>query len=111
MELKPVPERIKTLDHGNEETSRIKEAFFGEIIDYLREKYRDGITHPSEIEMRSGELAYRGKNQLMSQVTNDRVTLLIYRESVIAAVIETRDDYNATRFVFHRNLEGIEPRM
>lgn len=105
--LSPIPGRMRGIDTIDPEAREAKKSFFAEVRALLQQRYGDGVTHPSKIELKSGELAYGGENALESQVTNDRVTYLTHDNDVVAAVFALRDDFNATRFVFFRNLEGL----
>ena len=58
---------------------------------------------PTEFEIKSAELAYQS-----GQITADRVSYLIYKTRIVAAVMETRTPMNYVRYDFFRNLEALE---
>ncbi|MFH1917506.1 MAG: hypothetical protein ABIJ14_00120 [Nanoarchaeota archaeon] len=54
------------------------------------------------------ELRVRGMYRLENKAETDECThMLLYKERVVATVIETRTDHNYVHFDFFQNLEGI----
>lgn len=98
MESIPNPIRVNTGEQG--EVTETIDNFFNETIVYLEEHYRTERVH---FEIRSGELAY-----IPSQVTNDRITYLKYKDMILATVFETRTEFNHIKYTFFRNEEEFK---
>ena len=100
--MKSIPQQI-TVDRGQQNTiQKTIDDFFSETRDFVKD-YKKTI-HPSEVEIKSRELSV-DKN---SPITEDsRVTYLTYKDSVIAAVFETKTELDKIRYTFLRNLTNI----
>lgn len=100
--MEPVPSRI-TVTTGNQETVQSTiDRFFSETRREL-ERILALRESPDPFQLRSGELAYRP-----DQLSNDRVTTLVYKDQVIATVIETRTEGNHVAYTFFQDLRNVE---
>lgn len=91
-----IPRSI-TLDPGEQEIiSKTIDDFFIETKQLIEQSER---TDPHDFEIRSGEIAY-----LPEQVTDDRITYLLFRKEVVACILETRTEFNYAHYDFFRNL-------
>lgn len=97
--MNPIPNPIIVNTGEQERVSKTIDDFFIEIKDFIQEKYK---VQESEFEIKSGELAYNS-----TQITDDRITYLSYRDVILASVFETRTEFNHVRYTFFRNLEGF----
>ncbi|OIO81329.1 hypothetical protein AUJ84_01300 [Candidatus Pacearchaeota archaeon CG1_02_32_132] len=96
-----VPKSFVVCTGEQHEIQHIVDGFFQErVCDLTREGLDRNLFH-----MRSGEISYNG-----TQVTDDRLTYLLYQDRVVAVVLETRTDWNQARYDFFENgLEDIKP--
>lgn len=98
--MNPIPNPI-TVNTGEQgRVAKTIDDFFIETRDFVLQTYE---VRESEFNIRSGELAYNS-----SQITDDRITYLSYRNIILASVFETRTEFNYVRYTFFRNLEGFE---
>lgn len=98
--MKSIPESVVLTTGDQHKVTKTIDDFF---LDTKKEVQRSHLNATPGFELKSGELAYR-----MNQVTDDRITYLSYNEKVIAAVFETRTEFNQVRYTFFRNLEAIK---
>lgn len=98
--MNPIPKPI-TVNTGEEGSIRKTiDDFFLETKDFVLQTY-SVLNH--DFNIRSGELAYH-----YSQITDDRVSYLQYRDIVLASVFETRTELNYVHYIFFRNVENFE---
>ncbi|MBI2669405.1 hypothetical protein HYX14_06200 [Candidatus Woesearchaeota archaeon] len=97
--MNPVPNPIIVNTGEQHRVSKTIDDFFLETRDFIQERYN--VQEP-EFEIKSGELAYHS-----TQITDDRITYLSYRDMILASVFETRTEFNYVRYTFFRNLEGF----
>ncbi|MGA2130020.1 MAG: hypothetical protein ABSG05_00165 [Candidatus Pacearchaeota archaeon] len=77
------------------------DKFFSELVEFLE---RNDGADSRFFEIKSGNIAYGGR-----QVTDDRVTCLFYRDTVMACVTETRTEFNYVSYSFFRNINQTPP--
>lgn len=98
--MNPVPKSI-TVNTGDQHTvTKTIDDFFMETRRHIEEFFKG---HPIHFQIKSGNVSYQP-----NVVTDDRVTYLMYRQRVVASVVETRTDFNYVHYDFFRNLEGLE---
>lgn len=98
-----------TGDQG--EITKVMDDFFNEIVDYLKKKSKADtkfLQLKTGLEIKTGEIAY---DCLTPVVTDHRVTYLVYKQRVLAMVLETRTESNYIHYDFFRNLEGLEVKV
>lgn len=93
--MKRVPESI-TVNTG--EQHRVQKT----IDDFFADVIRVSTSTPNEFRIESGEIAFLGN------VSDNRVTYLLYKERVVACVLETRTEYNYVHYDFFRNLKNLK---
>jgi len=98
--LNLIPKPIIINTGEQQKVSKIIDTFFVETKEFIKRNYN---VKENEFEIKSGELAYTS-----SQITDDRVTYLRYRDIPIASVFETRTEFNRIIYNFFRNLDGLE---
>jgi len=96
--MKPIPNPIMVNTGEQERVAKTIDDFFVETRDFAKKIYK---LRESEFQIKSGELAYS------SQITDDRVTYISYKDIILAGVFETRTEFNRVRYTFFRNLEGL----
>jgi hypothetical protein len=100
--MKPVPASL-TVNTGEQyKLQNIIEDFFTETRDAVAERFGFTEMPPIKFEIRSGEISYT------QQITDDRMTYLLYDDMPIACVLATRTEFNYVRYVFFRNLESLD---
>jgi len=97
VEMKPIPSPIMVTTGDQDKVQETIDSFFLETARYLKQNNLIGC------EIKSGEIAYNPR-----QVTDDRITYLLYQDQVVAGVLETRTEFNHVCYTFFRNLEGLE---
>ena len=98
--MNPIPNPIIINTGEQSRFSKTIDDFFLETRDFIQERYD---VQESEFKIKSGELAYNS-----TQITDDRITYLSYKDMILASVFETRTEFNYVRYKFFRNLEGFE---
>jgi len=98
--MKAVPKPITIRVCEQENISSTIDNFFIEAKEHIEKLHE---TQGSEWEIRSGELAYNS-----SHVTDDRITYLKYKDTILASVFATRTKFNHIKYTFFRNTEGFE---
>lgn len=94
-----IPESICVQTGEEERVQPIIDAFIGDV---MRALVGDLFADPStRLSVDSAELAHRGV------ITDDRVTYLRYRETVVAIVVQTRTALNHVRYDFFCNQAEI----
>lgn len=87
-----------------EEKPRIQHMMDGFFQERVCDLTRSGFDR-NFFQIRSGEIAYHGDT-----ITDDRVTILLYQDAVVAGVLETRTEGNHVRYDFFMNsIEDIKP--
>ena len=100
--MKEIPTSIR-IDTGNQ--TKIQgtiDDFFKETAEFIETNY---LIEPNSLSIRTGGIAYDSMEPIL---TDNRVTYLIYKQKVIAIVMETRTEFNYVQFDFFRNLNGLE---
>lgn len=98
--MNPIPDTLIVNTGEQEIVTKTIDDFFIETRDYIKETYR---VENSKFQIKSGELAYH-----FSQITDDRITYLSYKDIILASVFETRTEFNYIRYTFFRNLDRFE---
>jgi hypothetical protein len=105
--LNSVPERIRCpIEEGGQVEEKI-DNFFIETKEYIENKYGRG----SYFEIKSFWLANEnyfstGKNDMAT--TDERIRYVLYKDRVVAGVIERRTEFNHADFTFFRDLSRLE---
>lgn len=97
--MKPIPSPITVNTGKQEEVSKTIDDFFIETKNSIQSNCE---TKETDFETKSGELAYS-----FSQITDDRITYLSYKDNIIASVFEIRTEFNHVRYTFFRNMDGF----
>ncbi|MBU0460829.1 MAG: hypothetical protein KJ771_08555 [Nanoarchaeota archaeon] len=97
--MNPIPNPITVNTGEQERVSKTIDLFFVETKEFIEENYE--VDEPY-FQIKSGELAYNS-----TQITDDRITYLSYKDMILASVFETRTEFNYIRYIFFRNLEGF----
>ena len=100
--------KLVTVNTGEQgKVSQTIDDFFKEIVEYVKANYeiRPG---PELFSVRSRKLVYEYSSSITPVVTDDRVTYLLYKQKIIAIVMETRTEFNYVHYDFFSNLEGLE---
>jgi hypothetical protein len=97
--LSPVPTRIKCgLDSTNSiEVQKKMDDFFLETKRYLI----NYIGESPHIEIKSKEM----------ELSNNRLTYLLYEDKCVAGVFERRTEFNNLEYIFFRDLTQIENKV
>lgn len=96
-----VPPR-KILNTGDQhQIQPTLDAFFSSTRRAIESYYQ--VRESSPFEIRSGELALPGQT-----VSDDRCTVLTYRDKTVAVVLERRTQFNTIEYTFFSNLDGLE---
>jgi hypothetical protein len=98
--MNPIPNPITVNTGEQEEVTKVIDDFFVETRGFIEKHYR---VQRLDWQIKSGELAYHS-----GQITDDRITYLAYRDSIIASIFETRTEFNRVQYTFFRNLDGFE---
>jgi len=98
--MNSIPNPITVNTGEQERVSKTIDDFFIETRDFILRTYK---VQESGFEIKSRELANNS-----SQITDDRVTYLVYKDMILASVFETRTEFNYVRYTFFRNSEGFE---
>ncbi len=98
--MKQIPYQITVNTGEQERISSTIDDFFLETRDFILKSYE---VRESELQIKSGELAYAPSGP----ITDDRIKYLSCRDMVLAAVFETRTEFNHIRYTFFRNLDGF----
>jgi len=103
--MKPVPHSV-TVNTGDQHTlTEIIDGFFLETKTEVENSYVIP-EEPIPFEIRSAELHYTTNTE-----SNDRITYLIFKEEVLALVLETRTESNYVHYTFSRNLDCLEQKF
>ncbi len=106
VKLKPVPKRKRIfLDYAHEAEVEI-DNFFLETKNYLENKFGEN----SIFEIKSFWLAnenYFSTNKNDKAITDERIRYILYKDRVVAGVIERRTELNHAEFVFFRDLSKL----
>jgi len=97
--MNPIPNSIRVNTGEQQKVSKTIDGFFVETKEFIEKTYK---VQELEFEIRSGNIAYN-----FTQMTDDRITYLSYRNMIIAGVFETRTEFNYIQYTFFRNLEGF----
>lgn len=93
-----VPEPFTAETGDQHKAAKTIDDFFQETITLIKASHKAGPLHLS---IESGEIVLPGV------VTDNRVTYLIYRDRVVACVMDTRTELNHVHYDFFRNLENL----
>lgn len=96
MELNPTPKPIQVNTGEQETLTEIIDNFFAETRKYFEANHK---INPIHWNIESGEIY-----PLPSIQSNDRATYLLYKDNVVALVLETRTEFNYVRYTFFREL-------
>jgi len=88
------PERIKILLEYTGEVQPKIDSFFVETKNYLESKYGKN----PQFEIRSENF----------ERSDNRLTYLIYKDKIVAGVIERRTEFNNAEFSFFRDFSNLE---
>ena len=94
-----IPKSIRVTTGGQQSAYDVMDEFFISIHEQLKEKYGDS----PYFEIKRNHLAIPYNRQ----ITDETLHMLLYEQRVVAAVIETRTDFNNVQFDFFKNLEGL----
>ena len=97
--MNPIPNPIIVNTGEQERVAKTIDDFFVETKEFIEKHYE---VQESEFQIKSGEIAYNS-----TQITDDRITYLSYRDMILANVFETRTEFNYVHYTFFRNLDGF----
>ena len=97
--MRKIPKSITVITGGQHEVAKTIDDFFLSTRDFLIKK--DGA-NPRYFEIR-----LEGTYQKPNTYTDNNVHMLMYKEKVIAAVIETRTSFNNVHYDFFRNINNF----
>ena len=95
-----VPERCLVITGDQTAVYKLMEEYFFGIKSYLMHKLKVP-KGPERFEIRHQEIYQTG------QPTDGFVHLLLYRDALVASVVEIRDEMNWINFTFFKNLENL----
>lgn len=98
MKHRPAPLTVNTGEQHK--VSKTIDDFFTETKNFVQKNHE---AHDIYFQIKSGEIGY-----IFSQLSNDKITYLSYRDQVIASVLETRTEFNHIRYTFFRNLNDLK---
>ena len=94
-----LPKSITLTTGEQDRVQQTIDDFFTETKVLAEARYNIDSRH---FQIKSGEIAYQPNT-----VTNDRITYLLYKETILACVLETRTERNNVHYDFFRNLESL----
>ncbi|MFH0831872.1 MAG: hypothetical protein V1886_03340 [archaeon] len=97
--MKKIPKSITVITGDQHKVAEIIDNFFIETKDHLLNKFG---ANPQHLEIRL-EGTYQKPNALLE----NNVHMLLYKEKVIATVIETRTSFNNVHYDFFRNMNNF----
>jgi len=99
-----IPDSIIVITGEQEEAHRTIEKFFEETITEIKKRVRIP-NGPSRFELKVSNLCELNPSPPKS--SDDYVHMLFYERRVVAAVFETRTEYNYIQFDYFQNLSNI----
>ena len=101
--MRNVPELI-TVNTGDQvEVSKTIDDFFIETKDFIVSNILSEYGgNQNDFRLESGEIAFQP-----NVVTDNRITYLLYKQRVVACVLETRTEFNYVHYDFFRNLDDL----
>jgi len=106
-----LPKTITTITGEYQSAYEQIDKFFDSIINRLEPK---PLKPPSYFEKRTNQLCYFFRDASYNYCPHhnnpppENIFMLLYKESVVALVTETRTGFNYIRFNFFKNLKNIE---
>ncbi len=97
--MRNVPESIKVNTGDQVEVSKTIDDFFIETEDFILSNYHG---NQNDFRLESGEITFQP-----NVVTDNRITYLLYKQRVVACVLETRTEFNYVHYDFFRNLDDL----
>jgi len=97
--MQPIPRSITVVTGDQHRVQQTIDDFFVETKEFVEASYDVDSRH---FQIKSGEIAYQPDT-----VTNNRITYLSYKETILACVLETRTERNNVHYDFFRNLESL----
>src|SRR3972149_1962493 len=100
-----IPKAITVSIEEKSRVSKTIEDFFVETKEFVEQVH--GLNNPSYFEVKSGNVnsdSLQMKYGTPLHLTNDRVTYLLYKDKVLASVLETRTEFNHVRYTFFRDV-------
>ena len=98
--MKPIPAHITVNTGEQHKITKTIDDFFIETNNFIKQNYKIQDEH---IEIKSGQRAIPP-----SQISNDRITYLSYKNTPVAIVLETRTEFNHVEYTFFRNLDILK---
>ena len=90
-----------TVNTGEEEKlSKTINDFFAETVNIVETTY---LVERRDFLIESGQIAFHH-----SQITDNRITYISYRDRILAGVLETRTEFNRIRYTFFRTLKSLD---
>lgn len=95
-----VPKSINATTGDQNAIQKTLDSFFMKTKDIAKGVYNCQDRYFS---IKSGNIAYDSRGQ----VSDDRITCLLYMDKIIAHVLETRTEFNNVRYDFFRNFRVL----
>lgn len=98
--MEPIPKSVRVNTGEQGKVIETIDNFFVSTKDYIVDNRNGDL---KDFEIRLEHMFIQGS----SVPSNDAVHKLLYKQNVVAAVIETRTEFNHIQYDFFRNLDNI----
>lgn len=95
-----IPKSITVNTGDQHHIQKTIDDFFLETKEIIEERYK---THSFDFEIKSGNITSGP-----TTMTDEGVTYLLYKQKVVACVMETRTEFNYIHYDFFRNMNSLE---
>ncbi|MEK6955772.1 MAG: hypothetical protein AABW52_03870 [Nanoarchaeota archaeon] len=99
-----IPRPMRVITGDQEKVQPMIDKLFLEITGYVKRK-EQAENHDFDIDTRM--MARPTPGEILAQASDDMITTLKFRDTVVGAVTETRDEFNYVRYSFFVNLDHL----